>query len=1050
MDQNPRKKLRFADINRLSPDEVAASRQKKKLDLPPQVSIPSQHAMAAQNSARGGPDTSTLTAVAAAPPRQSPSAPVSAPAPQQQPRESAQGLGTPFSAASSAAREKEAEDEFDLQRYIGIVLRRKGIILLITALLGFVSAISYLRSEKYYTASARLLFRPASQAEIFSDQINRSYWAQDKMIITHLQLLPSSIVLQRVVENLADQLSEPQIRQNLNIRQSEYQGIKNDIIELSFQHPDATVAMTVLNELCTEYLEYSREVNSQEVTRLVYKLEAQIKKTEDELRVKEDRLREFKERNNLISLSSEANLLLEKLSAITLELQQTKLQLIESRERLQALRQQIGMQKVNVVQSMVYDNSYQTRLAELEIKLSTLLSQFSDEHYKVIEVREEIAKLKEELTQQVQQRVARTTTLIKNPIREGLLQDLVSLTIKNTALESKRIAQEQISKDLNEKLQMQPAIEQRFAYLQREIESGLQTLRMLKKKHEEARIKRDSQEVDLKILQLADRPEHAVRSEKLSRVFFGLFIGLFLGIAIALLLEYFDQTLKSPQEVENCLQLPLLGIVPLIEGNHGLVTGHADLNKSLLEPLRALRASIKHVSKQKKLKNLMICSAIKGEGKTTLSANLAITFALDGKKVALVDADLRRPQIHKLFSIDKAIGVSDLLQKKLPLEDIIKPSQFENLSLITSGSIPQNPAELLDTDGFDHLQKQLEEQFDLVLYDSPALLPVSDVLTMAPKMDGVIMVVRTFWTPQKAVQQARQQLQRLNCSLIGGILNPVSYSRGFYPYYYGYYGYYSYKYSYDQDPKEKMSVRLIGTKIEQKLKGAIVTTKIALPRSLHTLSEFGRYLLSRKTFWLLIALLAAVITLKALYLPEETVQINSADISLLHQQTSSAALPSSAAAPSTSQPKAIHTATDQQTSDMLASALAQSPAAHLKDSLAVWNTTLNTVNLEGHLRFYAAEHFKFPGGGYTAWSSHLQKRFDRLSSRPFSQTITSVSAEPFKQNMYLQRAQSILSHGSQSMQVEYTFIWQLQKNEKWRIIGQKSREILDEQAAQTP
>jgi capsular exopolysaccharide synthesis family protein len=307
---------------------------------------------------------------------------------------------------------------------------------------------------------------------------------------------------------------------------------------------------------------------------------------------------------------------------------------------------------------------------------------------------------------------------------------------------------------------------------------------------------------------MAETPRKAVTKVGFTNIVIGILIGLILGIALALLLEYLDQSLKDPREVERELELPLLGVVPQIETNKMLLEHEqaTELTKTVLEPFRALRANLKHIAVQNNIKTFIVCSAIKGEGKTTLSANLAITFSLDGKKVILVDGDLRRSQIHTLFGIEKKIGFSDYLLGTSTIDDVIKPTQYPNLFIVTSGERPDNPAELLGTPRFDQLLNEIRDKADYIIFDSPALLPVSDSITMAPKMDCCVMVVRTLWTPLKAARQAKCQLSRMGTRIFGGILNGIILSRGYYPYYYGYYGYSSYKYSYENDLPPKFSL----------------------------------------------------------------------------------------------------------------------------------------------------------------------------------------------------------------------------------------------------
>ncbi|MBN1760080.1 MAG: polysaccharide biosynthesis tyrosine autokinase [Chitinispirillaceae bacterium] len=771
-------------------------------------------------------------------------------------------LSTGVQMMGSGDDDDDEEESFDIHRYIGILYRRKYVVLLAVILATLFSLFRYLRSDSYYVATARLLFRPNTQ-DILEDRMVFRYWGDwEKQFSTHLELLKSRTVLSMVAENIGRDCTPERISGSLTLRQGETDGEKNDIIELTYRDPDPEMARDVLNELCRTYIDYRRDVNAQEITRLVSKFEFQIEKLQGDLSEKENALRNFKETNRMVQLSSETNVTISKLAEMETALQQTQLALLESKERLTALNNQIGRQELNIVQSVTFQDPFQNRIAELELELNTLTSEYSAEHFKVKTLRQQIENLKAATADSVS-REAASKTLVKNPIRQTLLQDLVNLTIEKSALEAKRMAQEQIIERLNKELVQLPSLEQRYAFLQRETESLLQTLRMLKSKYEEAKIRRDSEESDLKLLELARLPRAAISTVKQNTVVIGILIGLVLGIAMALLIEYLDQSLKDPSAVEKTLGVPLLGIVPYIEADNALIEQFADLTKNILEPFRALRANLKHIAAANNLQVFIVCSAVKGEGKTTLAANLGITFAVDGKKVILVDADLRRSQTHTLFAIPKETGLADYLMGSATSDDIIKQTRFENMSVVTSGERPHNPAELLGTVRFDHLIAELRTKADIIIFDSPALLPVSDTITMAPKMDGVLFVVRTFWTPLKAAKQALNQLQRIGSRLYGGILNGASHSGKYYPYYYGYYGYYgyySYKYSYedDHDRNKPFSIRKAGLFVENAAKEQLNSARYAFPKMAMRLNRGIALLSKRKMFWLLLMLLLGV------------------------------------------------------------------------------------------------------------------------------------------------------------------------------------------------
>jgi succinoglycan biosynthesis transport protein ExoP len=965
----------------------------------------------------------------------------------------------PVSAPSEAAPphpvklDEEDEEQFDVFKYIAIVMRRKGIVILTMMVLAVISIFSYLKSEKLYPTTARLLFRPNGQ-NVLGD--NTMYYYSDersKELNTHLELLKSSIVLDRVAENLDNRVTAGGIRGKLTIKQGETAGEKNNIIELGYSHPEPDIARDVLNELCRTYIDYHREVSSQEDTRLIVKLKAQIEKLQSSLTEKENTMRQFKETHLMTGISEETSVIINKLSNIEVALQETQIALLEAKERLVGLRSQIGQQEINVIQSMTYNNPFQSKISELELQLSTLAAEYSPDHFKVVTVKQQIEKLKLDMQTQITAEAA-SKTFVKNPIRQDLLSGLVDLTISTSALETKRIAQEQIRDQLNAQMQGLPKVEQEYAFLQRESESILYTLRVLKTKFEEVKIQRDSRESDLKIFELSKTPESSFSSKSISTVFLGLIIGLILGIALAFLIDYMDQTIKEPMEVERTLEVPLLGVVPLMDNQRIInVSPDEKSSRNQLEPFRALRANLNHLLQQNDIRKLMLCSAIKGEGKTTLAINLAITFAMDGKKVILIDADLRRSQVHHYLSVPKEIGLFDYLAANASIEEIIKPTPYENLFIITSGARPDNPAELLGTPRFSQLVDVLPRHADLVFFDSPAFLPVSDSIIMAPKMDAVIMVVRARWTPIKAAAQTKSQLKRINSRIIGAIYNGVSHSQGYYPYYYGYYGYYSYRYaySYEEDGKQRPSLREWGLKVEDAIKVHLRQTIHSVPRYLDVAANFSRYILSRKFFWLLLVLLLALIGSRLYLRSSDTNESGLTEyITRIDAPPHKAAAGGGIALEGFTEPvirsEIIMPSDSSPLTDSLTVPLSEKAQTHADgrtsaavsvtlDSLAAWMDAINNKNAVRTLGFYDREQFRFPNGTFDDWEPVCRQRWFADTGRDsiLCDTLWGVAVREGFVETHLRGGYGTMeSHA----ECEWTMIWR-QTREGWHIIREK-------------
>ncbi|MBN1983349.1 MAG: polysaccharide biosynthesis tyrosine autokinase [Chitinivibrionales bacterium] len=937
----------------------------------------------------------------------------------------------------------DEEDQFDLFRYIDVIMRRKVIVILISCIATIYSIYSYSKSPKFYSAKARMLFNSRQQTILDDSRMYRFNMDNVREYNTHLEVLKSQSICQRVAEKFVNGVSARAIAAGLQVRRGKTDDEENNIIELSFTSADSTTARDVLNELCRTYIDYRREVNAQEDTRFVFDLKTQIDKVQNDLDRKENDVRLFKESHGLIELSKETNVIVNQVSNLELALQTTQLSLVETRERLTKLKNQIDRQDVDIIQSVTLDNTVQNRLTQLELELSTLSAEYSSDHYKIKQLTQQRDNLKKNIQEEVSQRLAShpaSQTLIKNPIRQNLLSELIEKSIELSALETKRIAQEQLIEKLNHQTQKMPAIEQTFISLQRETEILDKTLKMLKTKMEEAKIARDSKQSELKILELAEMPRHPISSKKQSKVLIEILIGILVAIAVVFIIEYLDQSVKNPAEIEKLLGLPLIGIVPLIEKEDAIVKSE-NFTKSVLEPFRAVRANIKHIASQHNAKLFMICSAVKGEGKTTLATNLAITFALDDKRVILVDCDLRRSQIHNLLNCSKEDGLSDYLEGQKEVDAVIKTTLHQNLSIITAGNRPSNPAELLGTIRFRNLLQELRSKADIVICDSPALIPVSDSLSMAPHMDFCIMVVRTLWTPSKAARQAKNLLNRIESRISGVIVNGISHTKGYYPYYYGYYGYYSYRYSYDydDDTEQRLNLRTFGLAFEKKIRTAIFTIPLLTSRGFGWLARVWHKRRRNTLFRMLLVCLALVVGMRLFLHFDRMHKKQTSTIRYLKPSLSSVGTGVAVKIEALSRPGIV-----QQSAALVAESVGDQsqsetvPSLGLSDSVSLWIAAFEACDSNRLYQFYDQEDFYYPGGDFTHWK---ESRFQDCligAVQKISYRIDSVRTLQMRQQTVRTIVSLAIMTGSKSAPKSQTWelLWRL-RGGVWRIIAEK-------------
>lgn len=353
--------------------------------------------------------------------------------------------------------------------------------------------------------------------------------------------------------------------------------------------------------------------------------------------------------------------------------------------------------------------------------------------------------------------------------------------------------------------------------------------KVLLQKLQEIDLTRDALAFNVRVIEPARVPGRPVRPNKRLNTIIGLVMGAVMGTGLAFFREYLDTTIKTVEDIKNYFSLPVLGLIPSMEPVkpkntfeilrsrlfnkekkvikteknelqdelafqvHRLASVE-QLKAPVAEAYRTLRTNLQFIQVDKPTKTLLITSAIRGEGKTTTSVNLGIILAQIGKKTLVVDTDLRRPRIHRAFNKSREVGLTNLLLGESCLEDMVIPTDIANLTILPSGPLPPNPAELISSERMKHLIKYMESKYDIVLFDSPPLVAVTDAAILATEVDGLLLVVEASALPRELLKQGLERLNNVNANILGSVLNNVNLQKG--SYYYYYYHYYHYDYAY--------------------------------------------------------------------------------------------------------------------------------------------------------------------------------------------------------------------------------------------------------------
>ena len=349
----------------------------------------------------------------------------------------------------------------------------------------------------------------------------------------------------------------------------------------------------------------------------------------------------------------------------------------------------------------------------------------------------------------------------------------------------------------------------RYNILKREADTNKELYKGLLQRMKEAGVSAGIMASNIQVVDQAELPTQPYKPNKQLNLLLAAVVGLFLGVGLAFFFEYLDNTVKTPEDVEQMIRLPSFGMVPEISYERRrrlesgtsypveLVTfGHP---KSMLsEAYRNIRTSILLSFSERPPKKIAISSPNPAEGKTTTVINTGIALSQTGAQVIIIDSDMRKPRVHKIFGEENGAGLSNFLSGNANLDSVIKRSEIPNLYYIPSGPIPPNPSELVGSKLFKSMMESLGVRFDHIVLDSPPVLGFADTTILSTSVDGVILVVLGGKTPRETLLRAKEVLHQVNAKILGVVINRIDIQRSNYGYYY-----YRYHYYYGKEGKKK-------------------------------------------------------------------------------------------------------------------------------------------------------------------------------------------------------------------------------------------------------
>lgn len=540
----------------------------------------------------------------------------------------------------------------------------------------------------------------------------------------------------------------------------------------------------IANSLAKEIVEFNLKLSREEYSSAKSFIERQIKKvTRDYYKYQSD-LKRFKEREQTVDLDSEIKVAIEKVAELYKQKEDNVIDLEQARAKLRVLREQVGkMDLTRIIPSVMTENptvkSQRDKIEELEILLVKATQEVTEDHPEVVSIRSQLKKAKENLANEIQ------VYQNSNSLLSDLEREIASLEVHLVGVNADIDKYSALFRTLPEKVMSQ-------ARLQLQLSVAENIYRFLLQRKSEIGIAEATTLSNIRIVDPAyELPiGKPTKPKKVVNFAVGIFLGLFSGVGLALLFDNLDTTIKGAEDIEKIKQVSFLGIIPKIKKGTPLLISGRKFTDPICEAYRTVKNSVRFSSLDKPLRHIMITSAEPQEGKTLTAVNLGIALIREGKRVLLIDTDLRKPGVHKHFNIENTIGITSVLLGEKEVKDVIFDTDLEGLYVMPTGPIPPDPARLLESHKMQQLVAELTEKYDLLVLDSAPALVVDDAIITSRYIDGVINVVESRRATFETVTQMEEVFRTARATLLGVVLNKQKILRGGHGYY-RYYKYYS-------------------------------------------------------------------------------------------------------------------------------------------------------------------------------------------------------------------------------------------------------------------
>lgn len=556
--------------------------------------------------------------------------------------------------------------------------------------------------------------------------------------------------------------------------------VKNTfLVEVAYVSPDKELAQKIVNGVHREYLQFSMQTRQQSYVMIREWLEGELSNLAGKVEASQRSIYDYGRSKDFLALEGDDNVVVKKYVELNRLLTTAQADRMAREAQLQQLQQK-GLDAPVVIGNPLIVQLKQ-ELINTEAKVSSIKKIFGNNYPKLQSEKANLAELRSRFNGELKR-----------------IQASVKADFEVTR-RAEHFIKEEFDRQKGKIEKQQDSLVQ-HQILKRDLQTNEQLYQGLLGRMKEANVASTMVPGNAAVIEPAELPVVPFSPKKGRNMAMAMMLGLFGGVGLAFLVENLDRSIKTTEELERVVQLPALGVVPMLSSNGNEIqdlqrlVGLATYDKAkspMGDAITNVSTALMLSMSERPPVAMMVTSPDAGDGKTSISTNLASSLAMIGKKVVIVDADMRRPVGHKMFGLQLTPGLSNFLTGNASLEEIIQPTEIPGLFLVAAGTVPPNPVQLLSAQKFRDLQQQLRQEFQHIIVDSPPIISFADGRVISSLMDGVVLVFKHHKTPRESGRLAAHLLSQVNANVLGVVLNMAQAGKFRYGGYYGYYRYYN-------------------------------------------------------------------------------------------------------------------------------------------------------------------------------------------------------------------------------------------------------------------